>query len=247
MRAKRTLAALPRVGSPARSPATHAALGAAAALTAVGGYQLTLRPWHLSFGATDEEAGAVLPGDDLLPAPTVVSTRAISIAAPRERVWPWLVQLGKDRGGLYSYTLFENAFGLGIHNADRVVPELQNLAVGDRVPLSRKRFAVIVREIDPEGLVFEFADGGWIWGFSLIPDGGERTRLVIRNRWSSAYGSPARSVMFWLLEPAAFVMEQRMLRGIRQRAENTARQQRRRRVKHAVHRIRDAALGGREG
>lgn len=156
-----------------------AAVGAAAPLAVLGLYHLVLRPWHLSFGARDDEAAAVLPGDDLLPAPSVVSTRAIGIDATAEQVWPWLVQLGKDRGGLYSYTKLENLFGFGIHNADRIVPELQDLAVGDCVPLSKNRFSIMVREIDaPRSLVFEFTDGGWVWTFHVAESENGGSRLI---------------------------------------------------------------------
>lgn len=114
-------------------------------------------------------------------------SRGLAIDTPPERLWPWLVQMGKDRGGLYSYTSIENLFGFGIHNADRIVPELQHLAVGDRVPLSPRRFALIVRELAaPRTLVFEFADGGWIWTFHLTGTATRGTRLLVRNRWSSS-------------------------------------------------------------
>lgn len=181
---------------------------------------MVVRPWHLSYGATDEEARRPLPGDDLMAAPSVVSTRAVTIdAAPRD-VWPWLVQMGQDRGGLYSYTWIENLFGLDIHNADRIVPAWQDLAVGDTVRLSQKRFALVVRHLQPQrSLVFEFADGGWVWSFHLEPAGDGSTRLLVRNRWTSLWSGPGWQVTFWALEPSAFIMEQRMLRGIASRAE----------------------------
>lgn len=119
---------------------------------------------------------ASLPGDELLPAPTVVSTQAITINAPAESIWPWLVQLGKDRGGLYSYTVIENLFGLGIHNTDRVIPELQNLAVGDRVPLSKQRFAVFVRDGTTHAARHQTAPGdGWALSAVIVSN-----RVVFR-------------------------------------------------------------------
>jgi hypothetical protein len=113
---------------------------AAAAATAVIGcaaaYFLVVRPWQLRWGATDEERGATLDGDDLIANPDLVATRAITVHALADQVWPWIAQLGQGRGGFYSYDALENLVGCDIHSADRVVPEWQDLKVGDQVKLS---------------------------------------------------------------------------------------------------------------
>ena len=118
------------------SPAGCAAVAALAAAAAGAAYVLAVRPRLLRWGATTQEAAGPLPGDEIVPAPRMQSTRAVTIKAPVSGVWPWLVQLGAGRGGMYSYDWLENAAGLGIHSADRILPELQHLKVGDIVPLS---------------------------------------------------------------------------------------------------------------
>lgn len=207
-------------------PRSLPALGALSASTVLGllAYGMVLRPWHLRWGTAEGEADRSMAGDELLPAATSVSTRATTIDRPPEAVWPWLVQMGRRRGGLYSYERLENLFGLDFHNADRIHPEWQDLQVGDEIELSRERFSLVVRELDaPRALVFEFVDGGWVWAFELVPMPSGGTRLLVRNRWSSHAGGPIWRLAFWGLEPAAFVMEQRMLRGIRDRAEGDER------------------------
>ncbi len=95
-----------------------------------------MRPWHQRWGATQNEVEAFWPGDELIARPLVSSTHAVTIQAPVSKVWPWLVQIGQGRGGFYSYEFVENAMGLKMENADRILPEWQNLQVGDVVPLA---------------------------------------------------------------------------------------------------------------
>src|SRR6266568_6707448 len=97
---------------------------------------LVARPRQLGWGATDEEAGATLAGDDLIPGPDLVATRAITIHALADRIWPWIAQLGQGRGGFYSYDVLENLVGCAIRSADRVVPEWQDVKVEDLVKLA---------------------------------------------------------------------------------------------------------------
>ena len=97
---------------------------------------LIVRPWHTRWRATSQDVRKRLPGDELVPNPTLESTRAITIRAPAEEVWRWLVQLGQDRGGFYSYDRLENLAGADIHNVDWIVPQMQHLKVGDFVPMA---------------------------------------------------------------------------------------------------------------
>ena len=101
--------------------------GTALAAVALAGYWRARR-WFLTWGTVPSEQSAVLPGDELLVAPAMTTTRAITIDAPPEAVWPWLAQMGQGRGGFYSYDWLENVFGLGIHNADRIEPDWQELS-----------------------------------------------------------------------------------------------------------------------
>ena len=182
-------------------------------------YRYVLRPWHLRWGATDEEAEGRMPGDELIADPTLVSTRAVTIAAGPDQVWPWLVQLGQGRGGFYSHDWIENLIGLQIHSADRILAEHQRLEIGDRVALAPDGSGLDVERLEPGRLLLlREPSGGWTWTFLLQPLNGS-TRLVVRNRWTTA-GAPLSFRLYMaFIDPAAFVMETKMLQGIRERAE----------------------------
>src|SRR5919108_5912683 len=127
------------MGKLAQPPRTRAA-GLLRPLVALGDaalalYLLVVRPWMLRWGATDEDLRQPLPGDDLVPNPLTTSTRAITVNAPVEAVWPWLAQIGQDRGGMYSYEWLENLAGCQMRNADRIHPEWQHRAIGEVVKL----------------------------------------------------------------------------------------------------------------
>jgi hypothetical protein len=203
-------------------------VGAAAALGgAAAAYILLARPRQLRWGATGQESGEPLPGDDLIADPDLTATRAITVRAPAGRVWPWIVQLGQGRGGFYSYDFLENLVGCDIHSTDRVVPEWQDVGVGDEVRLApqvgltvayvEQGRSLVLRGGVPMGDSAPPYDFTWAFVLKGEPDGS--TRLLVRER----YGYTRRWA--WLLvEPAAavsFMMSQRMLRGIRDRAEAT--------------------------
>jgi hypothetical protein len=202
--------------------------GAATALT---GYLLVLilaRPWHMRWGSPDAELAAALPGDESRNAPSYQIQHAVTVDAPAAEVWPWLVQLGHDRAGFYSYSRLENLFGLSIRNADGVRPEWQSLRAGDSVfatPLdylgTGRRFGWRVGALQPDRLLVLEK-----WGaFVLEPLPGERTRLIVRTRgWGApSLGSLAAAPLgLTLLEPAHFIMERGMLLGIKERAERSA-------------------------
>jgi hypothetical protein len=102
---------------------------------AVAAYVLAVRPWQLRWGTTGEERAATLAGDDLIANPHLTATRAITVRAAAEQVWPWIAQLGQGRGGFYSYDTLENLVGCNIHNADQIVPQWQTITIGDQVKL----------------------------------------------------------------------------------------------------------------
>lgn len=190
-------------------------------------------PWHRRWGATDEELQMSLPGDEHVGEPADQVTRAITIDAPPEDVWPWLLQLGADRGGFYSYESLENLFGLGIHNSDVIVPEWQQRAVGDLVFADAKGSGgwYVMELVPGEALVLKVADvkaerplrrdeqlrWEFLWTFVVIPEPGGRSRLVVRER--TGFGSQLTGLVMAPVGFVSFVMTQKMLRGIKVRAE----------------------------
>ena len=199
--------------------------GAAAALASavVAAYPVLWRTRCLTWGATADEVSGQMPGDDLMPDPDMQTTRAITIEAPPGAIWPWLVQMGSGRGGGYTYDWIENLFALNMHSANEILPEFQDLRVGDVLPLGSKAPRLRVEVLDPDrALAVRSEDGNWVWAFGLYPDG-KHTRLVSRNRMKTPGGSaPARLAYTVVMEPGSLVMERKMLLGIKQRAERLA-------------------------
>ena len=195
------------------------ALGGAAALAA---YALFVRPWHLKWGATEEELKMPLPGDGLVENPKLNATHAITINAPITDVWPWLVQVGQNRGGFYSYTWLENLVGCEMRNAEQIVPEWQELKVGDEVWLHPKAPPLKVLAIE-RGRAFVLENS---WTFYLRPIGERTTRLIIRGRgeFNPDLKNALLNFILWrgVFEPAHFIMERKMMLGIKQRAEASA-------------------------
>jgi hypothetical protein len=199
--------------------------GGAALAAALGTYPLFLRRWCLTWGARPDEVSRELPGDDLLPDAGIVATRAITIDAPPAAVWPWLVQMGSGRGGVYTYDWIENLFGLDMHSTREILPQFQDVRPGDEFPLGPGRPAMRVAVCDPERtFTVRFADGNWVWIFALFAEDG-RTRLISRNRIVAPGAWPARLFGTLVMEPGSLVMERKMLLGIKERAERLAREQ----------------------
>lgn len=200
-------------------------------------YLFLLRPWHLRWGTAGDEATRALPGDGIVPDPKHAATHAMTINAPAAGVWPWLVQMGQGRGGFYSYDWLENVFDLDIHNAERIVPALQDLKRGDQVCLAPnggmpmtvvtfepERALVLASRVDGESTPVQPGDymKGEIacsWAFILEPLDAATTRLIVRFRSDWQPSVVASLVNALALEPAHFVMQRRMLIGIKQRAE----------------------------
>ena len=195
---------------------------AAASAAAAAAYVCAIRPWHLRWGATDEELNQPLIGDDLAPNPKLRADHAITINAPAADVWPWLVQMGQNRGGFYSYTWLENLVGCQMQNADDIVPEWQNLQVGDKVWLHPKAPPVEVAALEPgRAIVLK------PWGaFVLHPIDENKTRLIVRSQgdYEPDLGNAVCNFLLWRVfyEPAHFIMERKMLLGIKARAEKLA-------------------------
>src|SRR6476659_1953314 len=199
--------------------AAFGGLGVGAVLAAgLGAYPLIFRRWCLTWGARPDEASAKLPGDELLPGAGIVSTRAITIDAPLAAVWPWLVQMGSGRGGVYTYDLIENLLGLDMHSTRRILPQYQGVNVGDEFPLGTGRPARRVAVLDPERtFTLRFADGNWVWIVALSAEDGH-TRLISRDRIAAAEAWPARLFGMLVMEPGSMIMERGMLLGAEERA-----------------------------
>ena len=188
----------------------------------VATYAYRIRPWHLRWGATDKELDQQLIGDELVPHPKLKAMHAITINARAADIWPWLVQMGQQRGGFYSYTWLENLVGCHMRNADEIVPEWQDLKVGDKVWLHPKAPPVEVAAIEPERAIVLKP-----WGaFVLQPIDEKTTRLIIRSQgdYEPDLRNAVLNFLLWrvVYEPAHFVMERKMLLGIKERAEKLA-------------------------
>ena len=183
-------------------------------------FRLLRRP-ILTWGATDEEATATLPGDELLEDADGVATRAIDVDAPPSAVWPWLAQMGPaPRGGAYTYDWIENLLGLDIHSVERVLPEFQHPQVGDTIGLGANRMRY--ERVEPERVLSSRSeDGNWVWTF-VLEERGDSTRLISRNRFRLP--TLASRIGMLPMEPASLVMERKMLLGIKERAERLARE-----------------------
>src|ERR1035437_6223118 len=152
-----------------------------------------------TWGARADEAAMKLPGDELLPHAGLVTTRAITIDAPPDAIWPWLVQMGSGRGGAYTYDWIENLLGLNMHSADEILPEFQDLKAGDELPMGPGRPVMRVEVPAPQRtLPIRIADMNWAWIFALLPEPGS-TRLISRNRIVTA-GLPLAARPFYLLD-----------------------------------------------
>lgn len=190
---------------------------------------LLARPWYTRWGTTGDETREPLPGDDFVPLAGSETTMAVTIDAPPEDVWPWLVQMGQDRAGFYTYTRVENGLlHLNFHNSDRIVPEWQNLKVGDHIwflpaHYVTPRFGPTVARIEPErALILTLGEldqpVSGTWQFVLKPTAEGGTRLLFRQRGSATQPLAVR-IPNLVMEPGYFYMERKMLLGIKERVE----------------------------
>jgi hypothetical protein len=195
-----------------------AIIGVVGALSAL---PLILRGRLLDFGSTPEECARRLPGDELLPDADLVATRAMTINAPPSDVWPWLVQLGNGRAGAYAYDVLDRLMGLDIDSSHRLIPEFQDLAVGDVIPVANDGTGLRVQVLEaPHVLATRTDDGMWTWTWVLEPTG-DGTRLLSRTRMETRNALVLQRITTALfLVPASWLMERKMLQGIRERAED---------------------------
>ncbi len=199
-------------------------------------YHLGLRHWCLRWGTTDAEVHAALPGDNLFPSYASEATHAITIHASPQKIWPWLMQIGQDRSGFYSYTIFEDAFGCDMPEVQRLVPGWKPRAPGETVWFcDPKKYGgqgkMIPAIVEPARAFAMVSPKDWqnlqaggrahdgFWSFTLEPISDGQTRLIARVRGGTPPTLMSRLAgrLFW--EPAHFVMEQKMLRTIRDLSE----------------------------
>ncbi len=220
---------------PVSTPAGHKVKsGKAMRLVAISGVTalglMFGRRWQLTWGANALESHSRLPGDDLIDRVDLTATRAISIQCSADHVWPWVAQIGQGRGGMYSYDALENLVGCDIHSADRIVPDWQDVVVGDSVRLAPEVSLAVAAVERGHALVLS---GGvhvgnsappydFTWSFVILdgPDGS--VRLLVRERY--CYRRVWARLLVEPIEVVSFVMSQKMLRGIRDRAESAAKE-----------------------
>lgn len=184
-------------------------------------YYIAVRPWSSRWGSTDAEVAMVFPGDQFIKPGSEISTRAININAPVTAVWPWVAHLGQERGGFFSYTLFENTFGAEMVNADQIKPDDETIHIGDRFSYFANGPQGTYGTVDlvEENRLMDV--GGW--GFLLQPRTDQTTRLVVRYAFEVGDSLMAKVIYYGMFEQAHFIMESGMMLGIKQRAENYAR------------------------
>lgn len=189
---------------------------------------LAARRYYRNWGTTKEECESTLPGDQLVAEPAVQTTEGIWIDAPAAQVWPWLVQMGHDRGGMYSYEKLENLVGIRHPNADRIHPEWQHLAVGDVIRLAPRGWMglhdgialPVLRVIEGEAIVLRLQpplDG--VWSFHLQARWEDRCRLLVRTR--SRARVPGEALGAEAAGPVMALMTRGMLLGIKRRVEQS--------------------------
>lgn len=191
-----------------------------------------LLPWSERWGATDLEITQALPGDELISGPVTQVTHAVTIQASPEKVWPWLMQLGVDRGGMYSYDALENLIGLKVHTTNEIKPEWQNLIAGDFIRFTPEDYFI---SPGPGAYIITLQESRVMlacfgmeteqpspctntWQFILQPQADGSTRLIIRTRAVAVSGLGGQTGrLFGLI---SFTMERKMMLNIRDLVES---------------------------
>jgi hypothetical protein len=180
-------------------------------------YLTFIRPWQLRWGATEDEIKCSMPGDDIVGKPSFNATRAATINAPTENIYPWIVQMGVKRAGWYSYDLLDN---FGRPSAESVLSEHQNIQVGDVIAMSPDgKQGMRVKDFSKNKWILwwdEKGDSSWVW--EIYVDGETRSRLVTRVRTKYRLFSPAIAFNL-LIEFFDILMMRKCMLGIKRRAE----------------------------
>ena len=177
---------------------------------------ILLTPWMDRWGTEVDERTKSLPGDDLFVNPSRVANRAVTINAPVEKIYPWILQMGADKSGMYSYSWLERTFGCKMAKDETLHPEWHNLAEGDEMKMCAGDFApppyIVARVLPNQAVIFGHKEGDqWVetWQFVLVPQSDGTTRLITRTSTNMTGG-------FWeIIRPMSFIMERKMLLTIR--------------------------------
>jgi hypothetical protein len=194
-------------------------------------YVLAIRPWYLRWGATDAEVERAMPGDDIIKNPMHGTSRAVTTAVTiRARptdIWPWLVQMGHGRGGMYSYDWIDRLMGvLDRDSTWEVLPQYQHLEIGDVIPMGEGP-SWPVKAIEPNrSLVLDIPAPGTqvVWSYGLYELDESHTRLVLRITYSTSLNRLLMILLLQIVDPGSFLMTRKHLLGIKQRAEALAEQ-----------------------
>ncbi|MCP4139601.1 MAG: hypothetical protein GY755_04820 [Chloroflexi bacterium] len=181
-------------------------------------YLKTIRPWQLHWGARNEEINRSIPGDDIVSNASFNATRAVTINAPPENIYPWIVQMGLSRAGWYSYDLLDN---LARKSAESILPEFQKIEIGDLIPMSPDgKQGIWVKEFRENKWMLwwdKIGDTSWVW--EIYPDGNNRCRLVTRVRMKYRWLSFS-AIFNLIIEFFDFPMMRKCMLGIKKRAES---------------------------
>lgn len=212
---------------PGKSTGVGPVLAAGSVLAGAAASFGSYRAWHTRWGATDAELARAMPGDGLIEQPSFNATRAVTVDASPEDIWPWILQIGFGRAGWYSYDWLDN---LGRSSVDQVIPDLQHIEVGQLIPMGPgKNSGLRVKAFEANRwMLWSDAKGTSTWAWGLYPADDGRTRLVTRVRLRYRWADPAILFNLLLIEPLDFPMMRKCLLGIRRRAEALARQRKQR-------------------
>jgi hypothetical protein len=183
-------------------------------------YLLWARPYQLGWGATEAEVQRRMPGDDLYTHPLFLATRAITIDAPPDKIWPWIVQMGYSRAGFYGYDILENIGSpRGMRSADAILPEFQNPKVGDPLPISAAA-GLMFYAIEPDRyVIWSGVEGSGDFAWVLYPVDGSHTRLISRIGWSHHWSEPGALSMDLFTEFTDHLAVRKILEGVKERVE----------------------------
>jgi len=201
-----------------------------------GWYVFKQRPENNRWGASEEEMNSELPGDGLVTDNVNENTRAITIRKSPKEIWPWIIQIGKGRAGFYSYDFIEKLFGIDISSVETVMEEYQNLKEGDWIAISddgpgfevyalRENEYLVLKSkqadhLDITGQIEEkFWEWKTTWSFVLRPVDDDLTRLIVRTRYNTGTKFLGKIFNYLIFEPGHFLMERKMMWGIKERAE----------------------------